>query len=214
MCCCHAQKRRIFPRRRQRLSRLPRRPHPSRMQRQLLLARRVITSIVGASKHRRCAQSGLRRVSRGLEASGNSARFRIAHPKFRRRHPNSRPSRRFTRSRHDQIESRHPHEADPPRPNGPNVQLECNNCHRTTAADADFMYADTNYRAATVSYKDTDEFLSVHSETLRTSRSSPAGVDGASEVCKCLRRVHLLTLTSVLIRVLRTTSRKSYMHFW
>jgi len=33
------------------------------------------------------------------------------------------------------------------------------------------MYADTNYRAATVSYKDTDEFLSVHSETLRTSRS-------------------------------------------
>jgi hypothetical protein len=56
-------------------------------------------------------------------------------------------------------------------PNGPNVQLECSNCHRATAADADLMYADPNYRAAIVSYKDTDEFLSILSETLRTSRS-------------------------------------------
>ena len=56
-------------------------------------------------------------------------------------------------------------------PNGPNVQLECVNCHRATAADADLTYADPKYRAATVSYKDADEFLPLHSETLRAPRS-------------------------------------------
>ena len=56
-------------------------------------------------------------------------------------------------------------------PNGPNVQLECGNCHRATAADADLTYADAKYRAAAVSYKDSDEFLPVHSETLRAARA-------------------------------------------
>jgi hypothetical protein len=56
-------------------------------------------------------------------------------------------------------------------PNGPTVQLECGNCHRPTVADADLAYADPKYRAATISYKDTDEVLPLHSETLRTLRS-------------------------------------------
>lgn len=56
-------------------------------------------------------------------------------------------------------------------PNGPNVQLECGNCHRATSADADLTYADPKYRAATVSYKDADEFLPLHSETLKSPRS-------------------------------------------
>jgi len=55
-------------------------------------------------------------------------------------------------------------------PNGPNVQLECGNCHRVTAADEDLTYVDPKYRAATVSYKDADEFLPLHSETLKTPR--------------------------------------------
>jgi len=57
-------------------------------------------------------------------------------------------------------------------PNGPNVQLECGNCHRATAADADLTYADPKYHAATLSYKDADEFLPLHSETLRAPRSA------------------------------------------
>ena len=57
------------------------------------------------------------------------------------------------------------------RPNGPYVQLECGNCHRITAADADLTYTDPKYSAATVSYTDADEFLPLHSETLRAPRS-------------------------------------------
>jgi hypothetical protein len=56
-------------------------------------------------------------------------------------------------------------------PIGPSVQLECGNCHRATAADADLAYADPKYRAATVSYKDTEEVLPLHAEKLRTFRS-------------------------------------------
>src|SRR5260370_35720987 len=56
-------------------------------------------------------------------------------------------------------------------PNGPNVQLECGNCHRITAADADLTYTDPKYSAATVSYTDADEFLPLHSETLMAPRS-------------------------------------------
>jgi hypothetical protein len=55
-------------------------------------------------------------------------------------------------------------------PNGPNVQLECGNCHRATAADADLEYADPKYRAASVRYKDSDEFLPAHAESLKPLR--------------------------------------------
>ncbi len=79
-------------------------------------------------------------------------------------------------------------------PNGPNVQLECGNCHRVTAADADLTYADPKYRAATVSYRDADEFLPLHSETLKaprsiTGRELMAPVKFANACAAC----HLLT---------------------
>jgi hypothetical protein len=79
-------------------------------------------------------------------------------------------------------------------PTGPNVQLECGNCHRTTSADADLTYSNPKYRAASVSYKDADDFLSPHSETLRTLRSSTgqelmAPVKFANACAAC----HLLT---------------------
>jgi len=88
---CHAQKsRRIFRQgRRQRLSRLPRRPHPSRHANVNLLAT-CIPSIVGASTSR-CAQSGLRRCHEDLKASGNSARFASHIRSFEDAIPNSRP---------------------------------------------------------------------------------------------------------------------------
>jgi hypothetical protein len=79
-------------------------------------------------------------------------------------------------------------------PNGPNVQLECGNCHRATAADADLTYADPKYRAATLSYKDAGEFLPLRSETLRgprsvTGRELMAPVRFANACAAC----HLLT---------------------
>ncbi len=79
-------------------------------------------------------------------------------------------------------------------PNGPAVQLECGNCHRAIAADADLTYADPKYRAAAVSYKDSDEFLPLHSNTLRPARSATgrelmAPVKFANACAAC----HLLT---------------------
>jgi hypothetical protein len=79
-------------------------------------------------------------------------------------------------------------------PTGPNVQLECDNCHRTTSADTDLTYSNPKYRAASVSYKHADEFLSPHSETLRLLRSATgrelmAPVKFANACAAC----HLLT---------------------
>lgn len=79
-------------------------------------------------------------------------------------------------------------------PNGPNVQLECGNCHRPTAAKADLTFADPKYRAATVSYKDSDEFLLVQADTLKpprpkTGRELMAPVKFAIACAAC----HLLT---------------------
>jgi hypothetical protein len=79
-------------------------------------------------------------------------------------------------------------------PNGPNVQLECGNCHRPTAVDADLTYSDPKYRAATVSYTNNDEFLSVPAGGLRPSKPASghelmAPVKFANACAAC----HLLT---------------------
>jgi hypothetical protein len=79
-------------------------------------------------------------------------------------------------------------------PNGPNVQLECGNCHRRTAADADLTFADRKYSAAAPSYKDSDEFLSIRAESLRpakpiSGRELMAPVKFANACAAC----HLLT---------------------
>lgn len=79
-------------------------------------------------------------------------------------------------------------------PNGPNVQLECGNCHRSNASDAELTYADLKYRSATVSYEDADEYLAAHSDTLKPSRSAAgrelmAPVKFANACAAC----HLLT---------------------
>jgi hypothetical protein len=55
-------------------------------------------------------------------------------------------------------------------PNGPMVTLECRNCHHATAVDADLTYADPKYRAASVSYKDSDEVLTIQAGTLSPPR--------------------------------------------
>ncbi len=59
-------------------------------------------------------------------------------------------------------------------PNGPNVQLDCGNCHRSAATAADLTYSDAKYRATAVSYKESDEVLPLPAGTL----NSPKPVSG------------------------------------
>ena len=79
-------------------------------------------------------------------------------------------------------------------PNGPNVQLECGNCHRPTAVDADLTYSDPKYRYAAISYKESDEFLSIRADSLKppkpvSEREIMAPVKFANSCAAC----HLLT---------------------
>jgi hypothetical protein len=79
-------------------------------------------------------------------------------------------------------------------PNGPNVQLDCVNCHRPPAVDADLKYSDPKYRSAAASYKDSDEFLSILADGLRppkpiSGRELMAPVKFANACAAC----HLLT---------------------
>jgi len=79
-------------------------------------------------------------------------------------------------------------------PNGPIVNLECGNCHRPASVEADLTYADAKYRMAAVSYKDTDEFMAVHADTLKpakpaSGRERMAPVKFANACAAC----HLLT---------------------
>ena len=79
-------------------------------------------------------------------------------------------------------------------PIGPIVNLECGNCHHATAADADLTYADPKYRAATVSYKESDEVLPMRAGTLKpphpiTGRELMAPVKFANACASC----HLLS---------------------
>jgi hypothetical protein len=79
-------------------------------------------------------------------------------------------------------------------PNGLLVNLECGNCHCPTAADADLTYSDAKYRAVSVSYKDSDEFLPTGTGGLKgpkpiAGRELMAPVKFADACAAC----HLLT---------------------
>lgn len=79
-------------------------------------------------------------------------------------------------------------------PNGALVNLECGNCHRATAAAPDLTYSDAKYRAATVSYNNSDQLLPVSAEAFKppkpvTGRQLMAPVRFANACAAC----HLLT---------------------
>ena len=56
------------------------------------------------------------------------------------------------------------------KPTGPIVQLDCANCHSSSATNPDLAYCDPRYRAASVSYKENDVVLQIDGETLRPPR--------------------------------------------
>jgi hypothetical protein len=149
---------------------------------------------ISAASNQACAE-----CHSDLKTSGNSARFASHIHSFEDGHPEFAVLRSvsgITANDSGTIKLNHAIHMRPIRqgPNGPNVQLECGNCHRATAADVDLTYADPNYRAATVSYRDADEFLPVHAETLKPPRSTTgrelmAPVKFANACAGC----HLLT---------------------
>ncbi len=55
-------------------------------------------------------------------------------------------------------------------PNGPNVQLECGDCHRPEAVSAEWAHADARYTADVASYGAHDEVLTVKAETMQPRR--------------------------------------------
>lgn len=52
-------------------------------------------------------------------------------------------------------------------PNGPNVQLECGDCHQPGAVSSEWKYADAKYTAENTSYSGQDELLTLQQGTLR-----------------------------------------------
>lgn len=79
-------------------------------------------------------------------------------------------------------------------PNGTLVTVKCGNCHHLAATAPDLSYSNANYRAATVSYKESDEFLPFSIESLKppkpiTGRELMAPVRFADACAAC----HLLT---------------------
>ena len=55
-------------------------------------------------------------------------------------------------------------------PNGPNVQLDCGDCHQASAAAAKWTYADAAYTNAATSYTDRHEVLAQQADTLQRSK--------------------------------------------
>jgi hypothetical protein len=81
-------------------------------------------------------------------------------------------------------------------PNGPNVHLDCGDCHRpaASAAKSAWKYGDRKYETATVSYTDADRFRKIGSDGLSphnpaTGRELMAPVKFATACAGC----HLLT---------------------
>jgi hypothetical protein len=149
---------------------------------------------IAAAGNRACAECHAH-----LKAGGNSARFQSPIASFEGGHPEFAALRSvagMTARDPGTIRLNHAIHMKPIRrgPNGPNVQLECGNCHRATSVDADLTYGNSKYRAAAVGYQDSDEYLSRHSGTLWTPRSATgrermAPVKFANACAAC----HLLT---------------------
>jgi hypothetical protein len=112
---------------------------------------------IAAPKSQTCAE-----CHENLNENGGASRYAAHIRSFEDGHPEFAALRDGARDL-DNIKLNHTIHMKPIRrgPNGPIVTLECGDCHRPTAADVNLAYADPNYRAAAVSYKDSDEYLPV-----------------------------------------------------
>ena len=149
---------------------------------------------IAAASNQACAEchSDLKTNRGAAQYASHIHSFEDGHPEF----AVLRPVAGITTSDPGTIKLNHAIHMKPIRrgPNSPAVQLECGNCHNTAAVDADLTYADQKYRAAAVSYKESDEILPVRADTLGppkpvSGRELLAPVKFANACAAC----HLLT---------------------
>ena len=129
---------------------------------------------ISAASTSACAtcHSDLTSNEHALRVAAHIKTFANGHPEFAAVRPVSNQPPRDPST----IELNHAIHLKPIRrgPNGPLVQLECNDCHRPAAAFASWAYADAKYVAAHPSYSDQDEIRPALGGTLG-SRTPPTG---------------------------------------
>jgi len=125
---------------------------------------------LAVTSNKSCSQCHARLLTR----SGNSplwahiSSFEEGHPEFTA----LRPVADTPASDRGTIKVNHAIHMKPIRrgPNGPNVQLECGDCHRPEAASGEWIYADARYTAASTSYSTEEEVLPLGQEKVRRPR--------------------------------------------
>lgn len=114
-----------------------------------------------AAKNESCAQ-----CHSDLKASGGSTHYRANINSFEDGHPEFAALRQVAGAPavvSGTIRVNHAIHMKPIRrgPTGPNVQLECGDCHQPEEVSADWKYADAKYTAVSTSYSQQDEVLAV-----------------------------------------------------
>ncbi len=127
-----------------------------------------------AAKNESCAE-----CHGDLRASGGATRYAEHIESFENGHPELsalRTSGGATAGDPGTIRVNHAIHMKPIRrgPTGPNVQLECGDCHQAGAASAEWKYSDAKYTASNASYSEKDEVLPVQAGAL----SRPAPMSG------------------------------------
>ena len=125
---------------------------------------------LSAARNQSCAEchSDLRAAGGTSNFSDNIRSFEDGHPEFVATREGSRDP--------GTIKLNHAIHMKPIRrgPNGPEVQMVCGDCHRGTAVNSSWPYADAKYVGAATSYSEKGEVLPVKAETL-ASRHAMTG---------------------------------------
>jgi hypothetical protein len=119
-----------------------------------------------AAKNESCAEchGDLKASSGASQYAAHIESFESGHPEFAA----LRPAEGIAARDPGTVRVNHAMHMKPIRrgPNGPNVQLECGDCHQAAAASAKWTYADTAYTTATTSYTGHDEVLALQTGAL------------------------------------------------
>ncbi len=123
------------------------------------------------ARNESCAQchGDLKASNSATHYATHISSFEDGHPEFAALRPSGGEQARDPRT----IRVNHAIHMKPIRrgPNGPNVQLECGDCHQSAAVAASWKYADARYTTANTSYSTQDAVLALKPGTL--SRPMP-----------------------------------------
>jgi hypothetical protein len=129
-----------------------------------------------AAKNQSCAQ-----CHRDLKASSGAPHYAAHIESFEDEHPEFAALRPLDgRAARDPgtIKVNHAIHMKPIRrgPNGPNVQLECGDCHKTAVGSAEWKYADASYTSASTTYSSEDLVFATKAGALPLPRpTAPSG---------------------------------------